>query len=240
MQTQQQIQLGDITVEVVRKRIKHIHLRVYPPDGRVRISAPLRMDSEAIRGFAMSKVGWIQKQQRKMQEQESASPRAYVDGESIYAWGKRCTLQVIESEGAASIEVKDGQMVVRVRPGSDAQKRQALVEAWYARQVKEAAPALIARWEVVMGVRVERFYVQRMKTRWGSCNPRRRSIRLNANLAKKPAKCVEYVIVHEMAHLLEPSHNGRFKALMDGYLPSWKIVREELNRAPLGHVEWEY
>ena len=235
-----QIELGDITVDVVLKDIKNIHLSVHPPTGRVRISAPLRMDMETIRVYAISRLGWIKAQQKKLREQERETPREYLDRESHYVWGKRYLLQVVETEGAPSVELKHNQMLLRVRPGAGEKKMQAIVEEWYRRQLKGAAPALIAKWEPLMGVKIARFFVRRMKTRWGSCNHRTGSIRLNTELAKKPRECLEYIVVHEMAHLLEPTHNARFVALMDRYLPNWRLLRDELNRFPLAHVTWEY
>lgn len=235
-----QIQLGDIPVDVVLKDIKNIHLSVYPPHGRVRISAPLRMDIETIRVYAIAKLDWIRQQRGKFQQQERETPREYLERESHYLWGKRYLLSIVEFEAPPSVELSHNKMVFSLRPGTDEAKRHAIVEAWYRKQIWQAAPALIAQWETRMGVKVERFFVQRMKTRWGSCNHKAGRIRLNTELAKKPKQCLEYIVVHEMAHLLEPTHNTRFVAIMDRFLPHWKQLRDELNRAPLGHVEWEY
>jgi predicted metal-dependent hydrolase len=235
-----QLELGDISVDVVLKDIKNIHLSVYPPSGRVRISAPLRMHIDTIRISAISKLSWIKEQQKKLQEQERETPREYLDRESHYVWGKRYLLKVIENDASPSVELKHSQMLLSVRPGSDEKKMQAIVDDWYRRQLKEAVPPLLARWEPLMSVKVERFFVQRMKTRWGNCNHAARRIRLNTDLAKKPPVCLEYIVVHEMAHLLEPTHNARFVALMDRYLPQWSLLRDKLNRFPLSHVTWEY
>ncbi|WP_269848994.1 M48 family metallopeptidase [Methanosarcina horonobensis] len=220
-----QIELGDITVDVVLKDIKNIHLSVYPPNGRVKISAPLRMDIDTIRIFAISRLGWIKKQQKKFKEQERETPREYLDLESHYVWGKRYLLKVVEVNEAPSVELKHSKMILRVRPGTDYKKKQAIVDAWYREQLKKAVPPLIARWEPLLGVKVERFFVQRMKTKWGSCNHKARNIRLNTELAKKPKECLEYNIVHEMAHLLEPTHNSRFIKLMDQFMPKWQFFR---------------
>ncbi|MGP0068986.1 MAG: M48 family metallopeptidase [Isosphaeraceae bacterium] len=233
-------ELGDIAVEVVLKDIKNVHLSVYPPNGRVRISAPLRMNLDTIRVYALSKLGWIKQQQRKLRSQERETPREYLDRESHYVWGKRYLLQVIECDGPPSIELKHTRMVLRLRPRTPEPKKQAVMEEWYRDQVKQAVPPLIARWEPVMGVKVERFHVQRMKTRWGSCSPETGSIRLNTDLAKKPRECLEYLVVHEMTHLLEPTHNARFIAIMDRLLPQWRFRREQLNRLPVRHEAWAY
>ena len=235
-----QIELGDITVDVVLKDIKNIHLSVYPPNGRVRISAPERMSLETIRVYAISKLGWIRQQQRQFHEQERETRREYLERESHYVWGKRYLLHVEEREEAPSVELKHKRMVLTVRPGAEEAKRQAVLDAWYRQQLKAAAEPLIAKWESVLGVKAERFFVQRMKTKWGSCNHKAGHIRLNTELAKKAPECLEYIVVHELAHLLEPTHNARFVGLMDHYLPHWQQLRNELNQAPLGHVEWEY
>jgi predicted metal-dependent hydrolase len=222
------------------KDIKNIHLSVYPPSGRVRIAAPSRMHLDTIRVFAIAKLSWIKQQQKKFQGQERATPREYLDCESHYVWGKRYLLKVIEGNEAPSIALQHRWMLLRVRPGTDVKKKQALVEAWYRWQLKQAVPPLIARWEPLMGVKIERFFVQRMKTKWGSCNPGVRSIRLNTELAKKPPECLEYIIVHEMTHVLEPTHNDRFVALMNQFMPQWQFYRDHLNRLPISHEDWAY
>ena len=235
-----QIKLGEITVDVVQKDIKNLHLSVYPPSGRVRISAPLRMDLDTIRVFAITKLGWIKKQQQKLQEQERESPREYLDRESHYVWGKSYLLKIIEKDAVPFVTLKHDKMVLRIRPDTSDGQRQIILAEWYREKLKEAVPPLIVKWEPLMGVKVEKCFVQRMKTKWGSCNHRSRNIRLNSELAKKPSECLEYVIVHEMAHLLEPSHNSRFTDLMDQFMPKWHFYRDELNRSPLGHEEWGY
>lgn len=235
-----QIELGDITVDVVLKDIKNVHLSVYPPTGRVRISAPRRMSLDTIRVFAISKLDWIKQQQAKLREQERETPREYVERESHYVWGKRYLLTVIESDEPPSVELKHSRMLLRVRPGTDEEKRQEIVEEWYREQLKEAVPPLLERWQPRLGVQVERWFVQRMKTRWGSCNHKARTIRLNTELAKKPAECLEYIVVHELVHLLEPTHNARFLALMDQFMPKWQLHRQVLNRLPVRQERWSY
>jgi predicted metal-dependent hydrolase len=235
-----QMAFGEITVDVVRKDIKNIHLSVYPPSGRVRIAAPSRLSLDTIRVFAISKLGWIKQQQKKLQGQERETPCQYLDRESHYLWGKRYLLKVIEGNEAPSVTLHHRWMLLRVRPGTDAKKKQDIVEAWYRQQLKQAVPPLIARWEPLLGVQVERFFVQRMKTKWGSCNHSARRIRLNTELAKKPRECLEYIVIHEMAHVLEPTHNARFVALMDQCMPQWQFYREQLNRLPVRHEDWVY
>ena len=235
-----QIKLGEITVDVILKDIKNVHLSVYPPTGRVRISAPIGMSLDTIRVFAISKLDWIKKQQTKLKEQERETPRDFVDRESHYVWGKRYLLTVTERNEAPSIELKHNRMVLQVRPGTDKVKRRALVDGWYRGQLKKALPPLLAQWQPLLGVAVEKFFVRRMKTKWGSCNYRAHTIRLNTELAKRPPECLEYIVVHELMHLLEPTHNARFVELMDRHMPHWRTQRDELNRAPLAHEDWGY
>jgi len=234
------LQLGNLAIDVVQKDIKNVHLSVHPPTGRVRIAAPARMKLDTIRVFAISKLDWIRRQQQKLREQEREPAREYLERESHYVWGRRYLLQVNEGEHAPVIELKHNKLVMYARPGTGEEKRQALVESWYREQVRNAAAALVAKWEPLMNVRVARVFVQRMRTRWGSCNPATQSIRLNTDLAKKPRECLEYIIVHEMLHLLEPTHNAHFVALMDRFMPRWRFYREALNRLPVRHEDWAY
>ncbi|MGO9018175.1 MAG: M48 family metallopeptidase [Syntrophobacteraceae bacterium] len=234
------IELGEIAVEVVKKDIKNIHLSVYPPAGRVRISAPLRMNLDTIRIFAISKLGWIKQQQKKLREQDRETPREYLDRESHYVWGKRYLLRIVESNMPPGVGLKHTRMYLHVRPGSSGEEKQAVVEEWYRERLKRAVPSLFSKWGPLIGVKVERFFVQKMKTKWGSCNPKARSIRLNTDLAKKPPECLEYIVVHEMVHLLEPTHNNRFMTLLDQFMPKWQFSRAELNRLPVRHEDWDY
>lgn len=235
-----QIDLGDMRIEVLRKDIKNLHLSVLPPRGLVRVAAPRHMNLDTIRVFVISKLAWIRSQQRKMHAQERETPREYLDRESHYVWGRRYLLKRVEKDAAPAIELKHSKLVMQVRPGTDEARCQEILDGWYREQIRAAAPALIAKWEPVMGVKVGRVFVQRMKTRWGSCNPASRAIRLNTDLAKKPPECLEYIMAHEMAHLLEPTHNARFKSLMDMFMPQWQQLRDELNRLPVRHENWGY
>lgn len=234
------IDLGNIAVDVVLKDIKNIHLSVHPPEGKVRIAAPERMNVDTIRLFAISKLGWIKRQQRKLREQERETPREFVGRESHFVWGKRYLLNIIEENAPPSVELKHNQMFLRVRPGADDNKRNEVVENWYRTRVKAATQELIEKWEPTIGVTVCGFYVQRMKTRWGSCNSQAQTVRLNTDLAKKPRECLEYIVVHEMIHILEPTHNERFQELMGRFMPDWEHRREVLNRLPVRHEDWEY
>lgn len=234
------IELGDISVEVIKKDIRNVHLSVYPPAGRVRISAPLRMDKDTIRVFAIARLGWIRRQQRKLREQERESEREYLNRESHYVWGKRYLLRVVERDAAPSVEQKHSVLVLNVRPGASDAKKQEVLERFYREQIRKNLPRLIAKWERVIGVNVRDFYVQRMKTKWGSCSVPARTIRLNSELAKKPRECLEYIVVHEMVHLLERTHNRRFMSLMEQFMPRWQSHRELLNRLPVRREKWVY
>lgn len=235
-----QLNLGGMPVEVVRKDIKHVHLSVLPPQGRVRVAAPQHMKLDTIRVFVISRLVWIKSQQRKMQAQERETPRLYLTRETHHVWGRRCLMERVEKDKAPRVVLKRNRLLLQVRPGTAETRCAALLDAWYREQVREAVPRLVAKWEPVMGVKVGPLYVQRMKTKWGSCNPASRSMRLNTDLAKKPPECLEYIVVHEMAHLIEPTHNARFTSLMDLFLPNWQHLRAALNRLPVRHEDWDY
>jgi len=234
------LELAGITVNVVRKDIKNVHLSVYPPIGKVRLSVPMRMSLDTIRLFAISKLGWIRKQQKTLRDQERDRPREYLDRESHYVWGRRYLLKLVEEEVAPGVQLGHAKLVLRVRPGSDDTRREAVVAAWYRQLLKAAISPVIETWEPRLKVTVRGFYVQQMKTKWGSCNPAARTIRLNTELAKKPKECLEYIVLHEMAHLLDPTHGRRFLAAMDRFMPAWRDTRNLLNRLPARHERWSY
>lgn len=235
-----QLELGGISVDVLLKDIKNVHLSVHPPTGRVRISAPSRMSLDLIRVFAISKLNWIKEQQKKLRAQERETPREYLDRESHFVWGRRYLLSVTERDRAPAVELKHNRMILTARAGMDEAAKELIVAQWYRDQVKAVAADLVAKWEPILAVKVNRAFVQQMKTKWGSCNPRASTIRLNTELAKKPKECLEYIVVHEMVHLLEPTHNARFVALMDQFVPRWKFLRQRLNRLPVRHADWDY
>ncbi len=235
-----QFQLGDIPIEVVSKDIKNLHLSVLPPSGRVRISAPKHMGLDAVRVFAIDNLPWIRRQQSKMKEQERETPREYLERESHYLWGQRYLLKVLEVDQPPSVELDHNRLVLQVRPGTDIARRQEILEGWYREELRAAAMPMIDKWQRLMEVEVQRFFIQRMKTRWGSCNPKTGSIRLNTDLAKKPRECLEYIIVHEMTHLIEHTHNEHFVELMDTFMPKWQYHRDVLNRLPVRHEKWDH
>jgi predicted metal-dependent hydrolase len=233
-----QLQLGDVVVDVVQKDIKNLHLSVHPPTGRVTISAPLRMKPDTIRVFAITKLGWIKQQQLKQRTQPRETARDYIERESHYVWGRRYLMTVIEEDGPPRIDVSGNRIKLYMRPGTPPVKRQAIMEGWYRDELKKALPPLLANWETKLGVKPSKVFVQRMKTKWGSCNHRAKHLRFNSELAKKPKKLLEYIIVHELAHLLEPTHNERFFALLSQHYPNWREVREQLNELPLASEDW--
>ena len=226
------IKLNDIVVDVTHKKIKNIHLSVYP-NGQVKISAPLHMNQETLRTFLIAKLGWIKQKQTKFQNQERETPRDCINRESHYVWGQRYLLKVIEHDEPPKIILGHSEMLLHVRANASQDYKQAVVDEWLRYELKKALPPLIEKWQPIMGVEVKKFFVQKMKTRWGSCNYTQGNVRFNLQLAKKPPECLEYVVVHELAHLLEPSHNARFHSLMSQFMPNWKLIKAELNRLPI-------
>jgi predicted metal-dependent hydrolase len=227
-------------VDVVRKDIKNVHLSVYPPTGKVRIAAPSWMDLDTIRLFAISKLGWIKLQQKKLCAQERETPREYLERESHYVWGRRYLLQILEKDARPSVTLGYRHLKLQVRPGTAVETREAVLADWYREKVKQALPTLISKWEPIIGVRARNCYVQHMKTKWGSCNPLAGNIRLNTELAKKPPECLEYILVHELLHLREPTHNDRFIDAMNKLIPHWRDRRDMLNRLPVRNEHWSY
>lgn len=236
----QQIILGDMPIDVVHKDIKNVHLNVYPPNGKVKISAPLRMDLETIRIFAISKLNWIKKQQTKLQKQDRETPRDYITRESHYYMGKRYLLKVIEHDAPPRVLLKHGTIELYIRPDTNIDKRNKILDEWYRRRLKEIVPKIITQYEESMNVNVAEFAIKKMKTKWGTCNIEAKRIWLNLELAKKPRECIEYVVVHEMTHLLERRHNEVFIAYLNKFFPKWEYYREMLNKSPLKHENWTY
>lgn len=235
-----QLQIGDISVEVIRKDIKNVHLSVHPPKGRVTIAAPTHMKLDTIRVFAIAKVKWIREQQKKLLKQDRETPREFLSRESHYVWGERYLMKVIEVDAPPSIELIGKRIVFQIRPDWDNTKKQELLDGWYRGLIKDAVPLLLARWEKKIGVKSNRIFVQRMKTQWGSCNPAAGNIRLNTDLAKKPPECLEYILAHELLHLIEPRHNDRFIKLMEQVMPKWQSHRKLLNSLPVRNEKWVY
>jgi predicted metal-dependent hydrolase len=233
------IQLGDIRIEVTRKDIKNVHLSVHPPDGRVTMAAPAATRLEVARAYAISKLPWIRQQQAKMALQPREQPRQYVKRESHYLWGRRYLLNIVTGDAKPRVTIDHKRIHLHVRAGSDKEKRAEVLYQWQKTLLHQFIREVVPKWEKVLGVQVNAYFVQKMKTRWGSCNHPSKHIRLNTELVKKPKDLAEYVIVHEMLHLIEPTHNEHFIALMNQHYPAWREARLELNELPLGHVVWK-
>ncbi|MBM4185664.1 MAG: M48 family metallopeptidase [Gemmatimonadetes bacterium] len=232
------IQLGDIVIAVTRKDVKHVHLSVHPPSGRVTLVAPKGTRPEVARAYAASRLGWIRDQQAELRGQARETPRQFVERESHYVWGRRYLLSVSEAEAKPSIRMGHRSIALTVRPGSSSAKRAAVMHEWHKSLLHEAVPEMIRKWEPKLGVEVAGYFLQRMKTKWGGCSPRARNVRLNTELVKKPKDLLEYVVVHEMLHLIAPNHSERFVTLISKYYPAWREARAELNDLPLGAAEW--
>ncbi len=234
------IELGDIPIDVIFKDVKNVHLSVHPPAGRVSVAAPVRMTLDMIRVFAITKLGWIKRQRKRLREQARETPRELLGRESHFFWGQRYLLDVVEDTGKTAVVVRPSRIVMHVQPGATVERKHAILAEWYREQIKATVPDVVAKWAPQIGATVNKIYVQQMKTKWGSCNSIAGSIRLNTELAKKPRECFEYVVVHEMMHLLEPTHNSRFMAMMDRVMPNWRVLRNQLNELPVGHEEWKH
>jgi len=236
-----QISVSGLDVEVVRKAIKNLHLGVYPPNGRVRVAAPLAVSDEAVRLAVIGKLVWIKRQQARFDSQPRQSQREMVSGESHYFLGHRYRLRVVEHEGPGKVVLRSKSYLdLTVRAGTCAEQRERVLHRWYRGQLRLLIPPLLEKWEPVLGVQVADWGIKRMKTRWGTCSVEARRIWLNLELAKKPVQCLEYIVVHELAHLRERRHGDRFVALMDEHLPPWRLYRDELNSAPLARETWSY
>jgi hypothetical protein len=233
------IRLWSIVIAVTRKDVKHVHLSVHPPRGRVSLVAPTGTRLEVARAYAVSKLGWIRAQQTKLREQAREMPRRFVTRESHYLWGRRYLLLVVEEDRKPFVRLDHRRLTLTVRPGTSKTKRAEVMHEWHKRLLHETVPVLIKKWEGKLGVAVSGYFLQRMKTKWGGCNTRARTIRLNTELVKKPRDLLEYVIVHEMVHLLEPTHSERFVNLMTKHYPGWREARAELNELPLAAEAWD-
>ncbi len=232
------IQLGELTIAVTRKAVKHVHLSVHPPAGEVTLVAPTSTRLEVARAYAISKLGWIRTQQAKLKNQARETPRRFVERESHYLWGRRYLLSLAEQESKPGVKLDHRRITLMVRPGSSPEKRAEVMQDWHRELLHQAIPDLLRKWQPILGVTVNAYYLQRMKTKWGGCNHRAGTIRLNTELVKKPKDLLEYVVVHEMLHLIEPTHSSRFMDLLEKYYPNWREARAELNELPLAAESW--
>jgi predicted metal-dependent hydrolase len=235
---QDRVTIGDLQLTVIRKAVKNVHLSVHPPDGRVTLVAPLDTRLDVARAYAISRMRWIEKQQDALRAQARETPREFVTRESHHIWGRRYLLRVQERDGPPRVSLDHRVLTLTVRPGASPEQRARVMQAWHRRQLRAAAEPLIAHWADRLGVRVEKLFLQRMKTRWGSCSPQSQHIRLNTELVRKPRDLLEYVIVHELIHLIDPTHGKQFQALLNQHTPGWREARTELNALPLGSEAW--
>lgn len=234
------LELGSISIDVLFKDIKNVHLSVYPPTGRVRISAPKRMSLDKIRAFAISKLDWIKAQQKKLKEQEREAPREFLERESHYLWGKRYLLELRIVKGRSKVDITHRKIGISAPQALSQNRLRALLDRQYRIALREKALDLVSQWENRLEVQVNQIFIQKMKTKWGSCNPMDKNIRLNLDLAKKTPECLEYIVLHEILHFFVPNHGPSFVELMDLHMPHWRQVRRKLNEAPLSHVDWAY
>ena len=233
------IHIGDLSIQVTKKDIKNVHLSVHPPDGRVTLVAPTATRLDAARAYAISRLSWIRQQQRKLKNQARETPRQFIERESHYLWGRRYLMTVLYRDAKPCVTLDHKRITLTVRPGSDARRRAEVIHEWHKSILHEVVPRLIKKWEPKLEVKVANYFLQRMKTKWGSCNHKAGHIRLNTELVKKPKDLLEYVIVHEMVHLLEPTHSDRFMAILGEHYPTWREARAELNELPLTAEVWK-
>ena len=233
------IQVGALAIRVTKKAIKHVHLSVHPPDGHVTLTVPRATRPDVARAYAISRLGWIRQQQEKLKNQAREAPRRFIERESHYLWGRRFLMSVVWRDAKPCVVLGHKRMTLVVRPGSDRKKREQAIHDWHKALLHGVVPALVRKWELKLGVKVTAYFLQRMKTKWGGCNPKAGHIRLNTELVKKPRDLLEYVIVHEMFHLIEPTHNDRFIALLSAHCPTWREARAELNELPLAAEMWK-
>ncbi len=229
-----------LAVEVVRKSIKNLHLGVYPPEGRIRVAAPLAVSDDAVRRAVIGKLGWIKRQQANFRAQPRQGKREMIDGESHYFQGQRYRLRVVESTARPKVVLNKSRLELHIRRESTTEERERALQSWYRARLKELVIPLLEKWQPVVGAQPSAWGIRKMKTKWGSCNTESSRIWLNLELAKKPISCVEYVLVHELVHLKERHHNDTFRALMTEAMPHWQTQREELNHDPLNYEAWDY
>ena len=232
------IHLGDIAISVTRKDVKNVHLSVHPPDGRVTLVAPMTPRIDVARAYAITRIGWIRQQKVRFSKQAREEPRQFKGRETHYLWGRRHLLKLTERNEKPTIKVDHRTIHLQVRPGAEADQRARIMHEWHLGLLHDAIPELIRKWEARIGVKVRGYFLQRMKTKWGSCNPQRGTIRINTELVKKPRDMLEYVIVHEMIHLIEAKHTKAFFQHLDRLYPHWSVVRAELNELALSAEKW--
>jgi len=236
-----QLKVSGIDIGVTRKDIKNLHINILPPDGRVRVSAPLNMSQESIRLAIVSRLTRIKREQKSMSEYIRESRKEMISGESYYVDGNHYVLDVIEINKSPEIIIRNKKTIeLRIRPNTSREKREQIMQEWLRNRMRNNLAELIPKWESIVSVKASYYGIKRMRTKWGSCNSEQKRIWLNLELAKKTPQCLEYVLVHEIIHILEPKHSDRFFELLDEYMPTWRIHRDTLDKPPLVHVDWDY
>lgn len=235
------IKVGGVDVVVLHKKVKNLHLNVLPPIGKVRVSAPVGMDDDAIRTFLASRISWIKKNQAKFKGQERQTARKYISGESHFFLGSRYRLEVEFTDVTLGVDIKNKKkMVLNVKPKCQLLRREQIVRDWYRYELRNIISDLIDKWQKKIGVKANYWGIRKMKTRWGTCDEKTNRLWFNLELVKKPVSCIQYVVVHELIHLIERKHNDKFIGLIDKYLPKWRSEKDELNRQILSYDEWDH
>ncbi len=234
------MKVGNLEVQTIKKDIKNMHLGVYPPIGRVRVAAPIKTTDDSMRLFIISKIPWIKRQKAKFEKQQRQTKREYVSGESHYFLGRRFLLNVIHTNDSPKIEIrKKTHLDLHIKPNTSTLKREELLESFYRAELKKHIPKFLNKWGKTTGIKVNSVNIKKMKTKWGTSNPKDKRIWVNLELAKNRIRCLDYVMLHEMIHLLENTHNEKFYNLMDSYMPPWQQCRIELNNSVLGFFVWD-
>jgi len=233
----EEIELSGITISVIKKAIKNMYIRVMPPDGRVQITAPYTVSDDALRRFAISRISWVKKQKKRFEEQPRQTKRQYITGESYYLWGRRYRLDVRYSNTGNQVYLTSGKLIFQVRKESTLSQRENILTEWYRKQMKQIVPDVLAKCENIVGIRANEWRVKNMRTKWGTCNIEKKRIWLNLQLVKKTPECLEYVIIHELVHLLERNHNDKFCEYMNCFCPNWREIKENLNQQMLDYFE---
>ena len=230
------IQLGEILIRVTKKEVKNVHLSVHPPEGRVTLTVPTTTRLDVARAYAISRLGWIRQQQEQLRSQAREAPRKFIERESHSIWGRRYLMTIRHADAKPTVTLDHKRITLTVRPGADATNRAKVLHEWHKSLLHQVVPTIIRMWQPKLKVHVASYFLQRMKTKWGSCNPRAPRLWFNLGLVKVPADCIEYVVVHEMLHLVDRTHGARFVELLDARLPDWRERRARLNALPLAET----
>ncbi len=227
----------DIEIKVEKKKIKNIHLYVKPPHGEVVVTCPINCSDESVEFFVRSKMGWIKKRREEFNNQIRQTAREYVSGESVFLLGRQYYLKVKDSSSKYNIAIDGDYILFDARKGATTEQKSAYFTEWYREVFRKELNRLIPKWENITGLNCNSYKIINMKSKWGSCNPKKRDIILNLKLVKRDVACIEYVILHELMHFLEQRHNKNFTALVERYMPNWTTVKDQLNSSLLEHFQ---